>query len=229
MKRRSVLSGLGITLFAGGCLESTGSDDPTTDERSADDVPSDSPASNAETPDDRTTEQSRDPFPNIDCPSFRDADVTVCSHTDDHPIPVTLRPDSTSFRVIQGNDTVETLGLTLANASGQIFGFNPHNWRVDRYTDNGWTKVAPDLIAQPWTAVEPNGQYDYELATKQRTSPANGAHQIVVDLTSDVHAVSVVGTWGESADAERVECVAIVDVTVESEESGPSTTTEDDS
>jgi hypothetical protein len=131
--------------------------------------------------------------------------------------------------VIQGIEAAESLGLTLANASGHSFGFNPHDWRVDRYTGDGWTKVAPEMVVEPWTEVPPDGHYEYELATDQSTPQSDDAQPISVDLTSAIHAVSVVGNWGDGADAKRVECVALVDVIVQAQDSWPTTTTVDDS
>ena len=233
MKRRTVLAGLGTAFLTGGCLATDRAGSPTEaggrdtqgDGSPADDAaPSTTPGTKSGTPDDPSTD-STDPFADLGCPSMREADVTVCAHADDHPIPITLRPEATTFRVVQGDDGVETLRLTLSNASGRPFGFNPHDWRVDRHTAEGWTKVAPQEAVEPWTEVPPDGYYEYELASSHHPSPSDSPHQIVPDLTSGVHAVSVVGNWGEGADAERVECVALVDITVEAEDSWPTTTT----
>lgn len=226
MKRRTVLAGLGATLLTSGCLSPTRpSDAPAND--SDRDTPSDSPGSEPTPPDETPTRQIPDSLQNIGCPSFRESDVTVCTHTDSEPVPISLRPESHTLRVVQGNNTIEALDLTLSNASGHTFGFNPYDWRVDRYTGDGWTKVAPETVVEPWTEISPGEQYDYELTTQHHPSPANGPLQIAVDLTTDVYAVSVVGNWAKDGETKRVECVALVDVTVEAEHSSPTTATAD--
>jgi len=131
--------------------------------------------------------------------------------------------------VVQGNNTIETLDLTLSNASSHSFGFNPYDWRIDRHTGDGWTKVAPEEVVEPWRELSPESQYDYELTPQHHPSPANGPHQIAVNLTTSVYAVSVVGNWTQDGDTTHVECIALVDVTVESEDSSPTTTTTADS
>ena len=127
---------------------------------------------------------------------------------------------------VQG--TIETLDLTLSNTSEHSFGFNSHDWRLDRYSGDGWTKVAPEGVAEPWTNVAPNGQYEYELTTQQHPSPANGPHQIDVDLTSDVYALSIVGNWDTGRNGKRIECIALINVVVMSKESWPTPTTTPD-
>jgi hypothetical protein len=114
---------------------------------------------------------------------------------------------------VDGNSTIETVNLTLSNTSDHSFGFNPHDWRLDRYSGDNWTKVAPETVVDPWTTVAPNSQYAYELTTQQHSSPPDGPHQIDVDPTNDVYAISVVGDWNTGS-SKRVECVALVSVTV---------------
>jgi hypothetical protein len=227
MKRRTVLAGFGTALLTSGCLGQTQSKNtPTGDGPQPADTPSRTPESSPTTPDDPATEQPSDDFRTIDCPSFRDADVTVCAQTDNYPI--MLQPTSTTYQVVQGNSTIETLDLTLSNTSDHSFGFNPHDWRLDRYSGDGWTKVAPEGVAEPWTNVAPNGQYEYELTTQQHPSPANGPHQIDVDLTSDVYALSIVGNWDTGRNGKRIECIALINVVVMSKESWPTPTTTPD-
>jgi len=218
MKRRTILAGFGTALLTSGCLAPTQSaGTPTDDGPQSADTPSKTPESSPPKTDTPTTDQPANNFTTIDCPSFRDADVTVCSHTDDHPI--MLRPVSSTYRVVEGNNTIETLDLTLSNTSGHSFSFNPHDWRLDRYSSDDWAKVAPEEVGEPRTTVAPNSRYEYELTTQHHPSPANGPHQIEVNPTSDVYAISVVGNWDTGSNGKRVECVALVSVTVESSDS----------
>jgi len=228
MKRRTVIAGFGTTLLTSGCLSPTRPSDSSTDDSDRG-TPSDSPDSEQRSPDNSLTEQFPNSLQSIDCASFRESDVTVCAHTDNEPVPISLQPESHTFRVVQGNNTIETLDLTLSNASSHSFGFNPYDWRIDRHTGDGWTKVAPEEVVEPWRELSPESQYDYELTPQHHPSPANGPHQIAVNLTTSVYAVSVVGNWTQDGDTTHVECIALVDVTVESEDSSPTTTTTADS
>jgi hypothetical protein len=216
--RRTVLAALGAAAASAGCFGDGGS---TTDTPAGTPTETDTPTETATaTPDGR--------FSDVPCPSFTDTERTVCSHTDAGDAAVVLEPEAAAYRPVAGNDTVETLRLTLRNRGESNFGLNPHAWQIHRREGDDWQRVAPDEWIEPWYTVEPGETYDWILATERHPTPGGDDDTIHVmePLEPGIHAFAVHGQLapeggdGGGSDATSVECVAlfeVVDVTQDGE------------
>lgn len=215
MRRRTVLAAIGTTLATTGCL---GAATPGTGEGDgATDSPTDSPTETPGTPDGPYPEYP-DSIRNAECPSFADADRTVCNHTRSADADLYLSTSSAVYEPIQGNDAVETVTFTLHDESDQQFGFNPYGWTVKHRTDDGWQHVAPEVHPEPWTTIQPGQTYRWELSTQTHPTPKseNTNYPVVEDLKSGLHAFTIAGLLGDRDDEDptEVECIALFAVAV---------------
>jgi len=56
-----------------------------------------------------------------------------------------------------------TFSFTLHNRSERTFMSNFYNWRVLKYTDRGWVRVAPGMVPQPLHALPAGERHQWEL------------------------------------------------------------------
>jgi len=213
MRRRTVLAAIGTTLATTGCLGATSPG--TGDGDGATDSPTDSPTETPGTPDGPYPEYP-DSIRNAECPSFADADRTVCNHTRSADAEVFFSVSSPVYEYTRGDDAVETVTFTLHNESDREFGFNPYGWAVKQKTSSGWKHVAPEVHPEPWTTVQPGGTYRWELATETHPTPKAEDQQypVVEDLSSGLHAFTIAGLLGDGDDPVEIECIALFDVAV---------------
>jgi len=173
LSRRRLLAGLGAGVVAlAGCTAPGSTNGRTSD--GTDDGTSDDPAFEG-------------------CPAVRaNVDETVCAATAGDA-PVVLRPSATRV------ESPGTLRFVLANGGDATLGLNPYDWAVHRRGDDGWAKVAPDAVVQPWFEVPPGESMTWEL----QVGAANATPEDVrvagpLDLDSGVYAFSVVAARDES-------------------------------
>lgn len=236
MQRRTVLATVGSALLASaGCVSNSDGDDQDPsegsdpeDDRSSDDSPDDTtpeqtPIDN--TPTDSTPAGDPDERDGAgasfgDCPSFGESvDQTVCSHTGSNT-GVYPAVSQEVFTPTTGDDSVETLSITLHNVSGSRFGFNPHDWAIKRQTEDGWVHVAPEEYVEPWYTIEPDETYTWELSVESHPSPQDDQTlSVVEDLDSGTYAFRVTGILDEqpedatdSDEKTTIECVALFSV-----------------
>ena len=222
LSRRTVLAAAGTAVATAGCL-GTGSpadqeNDPTdTPTETPTDTPANSPTDTPrQTPDDRLPERIR----TADCPTFGEADRTVCAHTRPDDATVYLTVSSPVFEVTEGDDTVETATFTLHDEADHQFGFNPYAWGVKRKTSEGWRHVAPEAYPEPWTTIEPGERYHWELSTETHPSSnlENTHYPVVPGLESGLHAFVVTGLLGAGDEQVAVETVALFEVRTPSDD-----------
>ncbi|AQL43536.1 hypothetical protein BV210_12890 [Halorientalis sp. IM1011] len=217
MKRRTVLAALGATTAAtAGCLDRSGNGStPTDTDRTG-------TGGGTETPPGTATDERRTPmapsgrFDGADCPSFSDGvDRTVCFHAlEPGSAEVWVEPDREVFEPTTGDDTLETITFTLHNQSGGPFGLNPYAWAIERRTTSEWEHVAPDEHVEPWTTVEDDGTYTWELSVETHPSGDWENHRTLVeDLESGVYAFTITGSLGgDTGGSTGVECVVLFEV-----------------
>lgn len=213
MRRRTLLATAAATLAGtAGCLTSA-SEDPGDDPGTTDD-----PADGTTTTDDPTTRDDPTTTPTVDppagpesgCPSFVDgADRTVCYYSNRASSDVYLATSAREFVEYETSDEVETLTLSLHNDGDRAFGFNPHDWAVKRWTDQGWRHVAPQEYVEPWYEVAPGETYEWILSTESHAGPmSEDSMAVVADLSSgENYAFRVHGQY-VGDDGDYVECVA---------------------
>ena len=227
MDRRTFLGTLsGAVVLTTGCLSTDGSEGPSTAEPTdaRTDTPTESPtATPPETGSPDGDDGTDTPFANVLCPSFADsADITVCSHTRALNPPVVLTASEQVFSPTTGDDTVERLQFVLENRSDSRFGMNPYAWAVKRRTSSGWTHVAPEAHIEPWLYVDGGDAFRWTLSVEEAEGPSDGdTVSAVTDLDSGTYAFQVTGVLGAdgtataasgTADATRVECIALFEV-----------------
>ncbi|MFB6194691.1 MAG: hypothetical protein ABEI80_00840 [Haloplanus sp.] len=211
--RRRVLAMVGTTLVSAGCAA------PTSDEPGGDEPATDTPTG---TPADGTPAPPRNRFRDAPCPTFDDADRTVCWHT--HPdAAVSLAPSAPVFRPVGGNDTVETITFTLHNGSDGIVSFDPAAWAIKREEADGWTHVAPASVDTE-SLYELEAGQSYRWVVSRTTHPTPNAKRTTyptVELENGRHAFVLTGTLSGDATgsgtadgngARTVEWVALFDV-----------------
>ncbi|PSQ48651.1 hypothetical protein BRD19_05975 [Halobacteriales archaeon SW_7_65_23] len=214
MKRRTfIVAGGSAMLATAGCLATSNtSDDASADETPATDTPT--PADPAE------GDAAGASFDDIPCPSFSDsADRTVCSHTVmAGATPVYPTVSEQVFTPTTGDDSVETMAITLHNDSGVRFGLNPHAWTLERWTGDGWEHVAPEEYVEPWQSLAPGETFTWELSVESHPTPQEQRRlSVVEDLESGTYAFGstgiLQGAWADgSASTEEetnVECIGI--------------------
>jgi len=192
MNRRALLAALATgTAAVAGCAsrqpnDAAGTDGTTTDDTTTDD---------AATTDDKTPSR----FLEDSCPSFREGvDSTRCYHDGDAvAYTVTMTPSQEVLDATSDTEEIETITFELANDSGRAVGFNPHAWRIDRRTDDGWEFVAPEAYPEPWFSLSPGQSYEWVLSLRSQSSTdAERTMQVVEDLGDGVYAFSVAGQLG---------------------------------
>lgn len=210
MKRRTVIAALGGSVAAAGCLgrpEASG-DDPDTPAKGTD---GDETASDTRTdgaPADGTPPV--DPVADVDCPDRPEADRTVCwPHEDGQSLEL-----SASSAVLEpsADEGVPTVTFTLRNRTGESFGLNPYDWRIDRWTGSAWEHVAPDVHVEPWTQVPDGGTHEWVLSREQHPAPrSENTRTVVEDLGTGTYAFTVSGLLGgdDEEPGERVACTAL--------------------
>jgi hypothetical protein len=236
MQRRTVLATVGSALLAtAGCVSNSNGDDQEPadgndpeDDRSSDDPSDDTTPEQTpidDTPPDGTPGSDPDEGDGAgasfgECPSFADGvDQTVCSHTGSNT-GVYPAVSQEVFTPTTGDNSVETLEITLHNVSGSRFGLNPHDWAIKRQTADGWTHVAPEEYVEPWYTLEPDETYTWRLSVETHPTPqGDQTMAIMEDLDSGTYAFRVTGILDESpADAKdsdektTIECVALFNV-----------------
>ena len=198
MHRRAVLAGL-ATLAGAGCVGDPANSTPApTDDGPADRLMTD------------------DPFADAPCPAVRErADRHVCYPTVDDPgtAPLVLEPDRQRVDWGPGTEVIEPLTFTLHNRTGGSVGFNWFDWAIHRRTDDGWEKVAPEMMPEPWTSIADGEAYVWSLAGEDHDPPREDrAHSVVQALDTGTYAFSVDVQAGKENETERVACVALFDV-----------------
>lgn len=93
------------------------------------------------------------------CPDYGDnVDRVVCyDGIDPETEPTFLEP---STRTVEEGTTIE---FTLANGADERLATNFHNWRVDKYVDEEWHRVAPLGHVAPLMHVEPGDQHTWTV------------------------------------------------------------------
>jgi hypothetical protein len=212
MNRRTLLATVGSTLTLGaGCVSQSSSEEPTTtaDPR---DVVTTTATATADTP---TPIDIDSRFVDISCPSFAEADRTVCYHTLAGRSPaVYVAPSTELFEPTTDDDTVETVEFTLHNHSGASFGLNPHAWQLHERTDGGWSFVAPEEYVEPWNTVPSGETYTWHLSVEQHSTPmSEDTMTLVQDLATGVYAFQITGfVAADTEEATNVECIALFEV-----------------
>lgn len=201
MHRRTVLAGL-AALAGAGCV-SRGDGTPVGTDTPAGDAPADTPMTD-------------DPFADVPCPAVRErADRHVCYHTLEAPetAPLVLSPDRQRVDWGAAAEAVEPLTFTLHNRTGAEVGFNWYDWAIHRWTAEGWTRVAPEMIPEPWTSIADGETYLWSLATEAHDPPREArAHSVVQALDAGTYAFSVDVQARSGESTERVACVALFEV-----------------
>lgn len=228
MRRRTVLAALSTTALAtAGCLDrsedgSTPTDSSGPGGTDETDTPTGTDDGGPTTP---TTPTGR--FEGEPCPGFSGGvDRTVCYHAlGGESTAVWLEPDRELFEPTTGDgeasadaggdaagDGVETITFTLHNESGGSFGLNPHAWRIERRTADGWEHVAPAEHVEPWLTLSDGETYTWRLSVETHPS-GNWEHftTLVENLDAGVYAFAITGHRGREG-GESVECVALFEV-----------------
>lgn len=228
MQRRTIIAAIGSTFLAGaGCISNS---DAETEDPSNTDADDGSP-SNPDTDD--GTPAETDPgqgdavgasFEDIACPSFvDDPDRTVCSHTT-APGETRVYPTVSRdvFTPTTGDDTVETMEVSVHNESEERFGFNPHSWEIHRRSDGGWTHIAPDEYVEPWYNLKAGETYSWVLGVESGNSPEGERKlSLTQDLDSGTYAFQITGFLQDSTGEETpnsdtegtlIECIALFKV-----------------
>jgi hypothetical protein len=108
-----------------------------------------------------------------------------------------MTPSQEVIDATADTEEIETITFELANESDTSVGLNPHAWRIDRRTDEGWTFVAPEVYPEPWLTLSPGQSYEWVLSLQSHPSPdEDRAMQVVEDLADGVYAFSVAGQFG---------------------------------
>jgi len=230
MQRRTLLATLGSTLLAAGCVSGSNADDGTatdgtptsetpTDETPTDETPTGTPGGGNE------GDSAGASFEDVDCPSFADSvDRTICTHSgSDTDTDVFLTVSDAVFTPTTGDDSVETMSMTLRNGSGAQFGLNPYAWQLKRRTDGGWTHVAPGEHIEPWYTLEAGDTFTWELAVEPHSTPQQERTiALTENLDSGTYAFQMTGfrheappgtTPGDDDEQKtHVECIALFKV-----------------
>jgi len=216
MKRRGLLTGLGMAVTAAGCVgpggfpesgtptESTAPGDTGTPTDSG--TPGDTGTStDSGTPGDTGT--STDTAPEIPdasnafagdvCPSYTATERTVCYHTATESDDVVLAADPEVFDPEGGDSAVEALRFTLYNRSEWTVHLNPYGWGIHRRDGSSWSRVAPDgLIADPMYLLEPGRSLHWELPEMTHPSPGGSdTYRVDTALKTGTYAFSVTGRY----------------------------------
>ncbi|WP_306053085.1 immunoglobulin-like domain-containing protein [Natronococcus wangiae] len=175
LSRRRLLGFGGASLGAvAGCLDETsgtgsenGSDDPAGDGNGADD--SNSSLDGVDPP----------------CPDYGDGvDRVVCyDGVDPDTEPTFLEP---SERTVEEGSTIE---FTLANGADERLATNFYNWRVDKYVDGEWHRIAPLGYNQPLMHLEP-GEHHTWAVTPDNDGITDGER---VASTGDTNEITLEG------------------------------------
>lgn len=235
MRRRILLTSIGssVALATTGCLGAAapgdGGDVPTDD--STTDLPTtrDRPGPTEESP--GAVSQPRDGIETPDpltaferdvlaapCPVVDDrADIRSCSTgTDPDEVPVVFAPDRTVFAPTAGDDSIETLSISLENRSAGQFGFNPYAWSLHRREGDEWVRLGPDVHPEPWTTLEAGEAFTYDLALESPAAESSRENFLLVreDLDDGIYALAVSGQLSGTGakDSQRVACVAVFGV-----------------
>ncbi|WP_327053291.1 hypothetical protein [Halomicrococcus gelatinilyticus] len=119
----------------------------TTDGTTTDEPPADDPV---------PVEQSR--FEGEPCPAF--VDDTTCYHALDTGV------HETAY-VVPGDEVLarpsDSTTFTLYNGGDESVGMNPFAWTVAKRVDDGWAYVAPHVVPQPYTHVEPGTRFTWQF------------------------------------------------------------------
>ncbi|WP_433626973.1 hypothetical protein [Halomicrococcus sp. NG-SE-24] len=159
------------------------------------------------------------------CPTFDDADRTICAHTADDP-PALLDPGR--WTVTEGRQTV--LRFTLTNRTDDEVTFNPQP-TLERREDGDWTRVAPLVRSADSKALRPDGEFDWRLvfgtlpdrvsSTGSGNATESGRTTESRQTTSDAYTVPALGldaglcalTVSVSLAGDAIRCVAPFRVT----------------
>lgn len=166
---------------------------------------------------------ARDIFDGVPCPSFNDADRTVCWHTRSDDT-VAVKPSQVVFKPVGGNDKVETITFTLDNTLDTPILFNPYSWAVKRKTEDGWTHVAPDDVAyEPLYELDPGKAYRWIISRESHPTPNESrAVYPTVNVENGRHAFVLTGSLADDSPnatetseglaGEAIEWVTLFDV-----------------
>ncbi|ELY92887.1 hypothetical protein C483_06115 [Natrialba hulunbeirensis JCM 10989] len=190
-----------------GCLDSNpeataenGSDEPDGNGSEGEDGDGDENASGDE--DRNGTETAQHP----PCPDYGDSvDRVVCYDAiDPETEPTYLEP---SARTVEEGTTVE---FTLTNDSDETLATNFYNWRVDKYVDGEWYRVAPLGHPDPLMYVEPSEQHTWTVTPdndgildSDRIASGGGTEELtLVGVGSGTYAFRARGWFEDSRDDE---------------------------
>lgn len=212
MNRRTLIATAGAILTCtAGCVSRSSSEEPTTTDR-----PSDvTTATEAETMDTPMPIEIDSQFEHIACPSFAEADRTVCYHTFGGSSPeIYVEPSTELFEPMDKDSTVETVEFTLHNRGDESFGMNPYAWQLYERIDDGWSFLAPEEYVEPWTTVSAGETYMWQLSVEQHSVPmSEDSMAIVQDLATGIYAFQTTGiVSADSDDGTHVECIALFEV-----------------
>lgn len=189
MHRRTLLASL-ATAATAGCLGQASDSDPT-----------ETPPSRG-TWDDVGTEEGNlppasDEFEGVACPDLRNADRTVCYHTDSRDEDVVLAPESEVFDPDRDDDIIEDLRFTLGNTGKWAVQVNPYDWAIHQRDGESWSQVAPEgPVREPLATVEPGSTLQWELPEATHPSTSGGPYRVDTALSPGVYAFSVTGSYG---------------------------------
>ncbi|MHB9285428.1 hypothetical protein ACKVMT_00125 [Halobacteriales archaeon Cl-PHB] len=213
-RRRTVLAALAGSLTTTGCLGFLSSEDRDGNQTPA--VTATPTASVTPTASPTTTSTATETVPgrvaDEPCPSF-DGEQTVCTPTRPGDVEVYLTPSTYVFEPVEGNDSVETMTLTLHNNAEGRFTVEADSWDVHQRRNGTWETVERGDDTGQETTLDPGETYDWVLSRESHPTPtAENTTYVTADLDSALTAVAVYGQAGTMQPI--LECIALFDVAV---------------
>ncbi|SEH12967.1 hypothetical protein SAMN04487967_1060 [Natronorubrum sediminis] len=149
--RRRLLAAASIGALAG-CIEGMepsggSSDDPESDDPGSDGAPTTSSPPGDTKPD--------------SCPTYGDNVDRVVCYDDVDDAETVLEPDD---RCVDDGDSI---AFTLENGSDERLQTNFYNWRIDKYVDDEWYRVAPMGHNDPLMSIEPGESHTWTVTVDQ--------------------------------------------------------------
>jgi len=178
----------------------------------------------------QTTDGGRESrFAGEPCPSFvGNAARTVCYHTvaaSTEPVVLSPSVETVGAPTTDGGEG-DGISFQLRNDGADVVGLNPHDWRIERRTAEGWEHVAPDMYIEPWTTLERAERVTWHLGEDPTESDAVAAVRVDESLDAGVYAFGTSGvvtgggyddvtpqTAVDGPDGVRVEWIALFEVT----------------
>lgn len=178
MNRRIVLQTLGGGfLLASGCLTTAAPDNSTVEQ----------PIEKTDTHDTMTNTSEID--------RLQDRGLqTIDSEQDDHP--VILRTETGVLSLENG-----VIQFVLENRGEETFGWNPCDWGLFKWTGTTWEKVAPELVAEPYSELSGGDEHHYQLVVGDTTVERGDfcGTKTLSDLSVGTYSFCVYGSYSEES------------------------------